>query len=764
MTTYQFPSGTGLVAAGNNPDSGPLNLGFIVAPLVSGLTATGIRFWANAGAVGKTVTPYLWSAAGVQLATGSAVVLVSGWNDLPYTSTVALTVSTDYIPAVLLAGASINYGAVSAAWPKSSTQFTSTSTSSSLFNYSGTPGLSTSSNGSTAWYCFDLVATDGVTTSLGGSRPSSRIHRERGPRGRFRPATLSLQNPIPQVTYRPGSASRSAYATGTQIDFVKPPVVVVGDYLECIFYLGAAKTITAPDAGWVQVNSAPFPAGAAFGYVAYKWRKIADGTEASTLTFTWTGATDHTGMIRSFVGASRSQPEDVTGTVASGVSASIDATGITPTTPGSLLSWGAMHWNGVSGTETASPGFTLDFIEAARDMIGQDRTLLTPAATGTVSVATSTTPWVVFLDAIRPASSGNPITGSAALSGSGSLSASAAPTVTGAAALAGSGALSVAVVPGVVGIVALTGSGALTAAAKPTANGAAALAGSGSLTAGATPAGAATAALSGSGTLSASIAAVTVATPAALTGTGTLSATVVLALAATADLAGAGVLIAGAAPLLSAAALLVGMGTLTASAAPGAGTVAALSGSGILAASATSAVAASAALAGVGVLTADSATHREDDAALVGTGMLTASATTPGTTSSAALGGTGTLTIVVAPAVPGSAPLSGLGTLSGSTAPATSGSAVLVGVGTLSAGFYAAFTAAAALNGTGQLTAGSAAEFAGGAAFTGTGVLNAVGSSTSVRAAYWDGTVEHSGILWYYDGAAEQLILSVALQ
>jgi hypothetical protein len=135
-------------------------------------------------------------------------------------------------------------------------------------------------------------------------------------------------------------------------------------------------------------------------------------------------------------------------------------------------------------------------------------------------------------------------TGTANLSGSGTLSAAATPRPAGVAALSGSGSLSASGAPAVAaGTAVLSGTGTLAAAGGLTSSGPAALSGNGVLTVSATPRPAGSAALSGAGTLSATGNAPT---------------------AATAALSGNGVLTAAGLPALARAAALSGIGTLTA--------------------------------------------------------------------------------------------------------------------------------------------------------------------------------------------------------
>lgn len=175
-----------------------------------------------------------------------------------------------------------------------------------------------------------------------------------------------------------------------------------------------------------------------------------------------------------------------------------------------------------------------------------------------------------------------------------------APTVS--AALSGSGTLTAVSTPAASGGAALGGAGTLTATARAAAVQPAALSGSGSLAVSQQlVAVSRTAALSGGGSLTAS-SAPTVSRPAALGGAGTLTATV--SGFATAGLSGSGTLTAGQLAAVVRAAALSGAGTLTTTQQLAAARVAALSGAGTLTAAVVFAVARAAALTGNGTLLA----------------------------------------------------------------------------------------------------------------------------------------------------------------
>jgi hypothetical protein len=177
----------------------------------------------------------------------------------------------------------------------------------------------------------------------------------------------------------------------------------------------------------------------------------------------------------------------------------------------------------------------------------------------------------------------NTFLGTAALSGSGTLAATAASGQTGAAALSGSGTLAATGIPREVGAAALSGSGSLSTVGAPATAGTAALSGTGSLAAIGAPGFTTTASFTGSGTLTAAGIAGLVTGNANLTGTGTLAGGGKPATATTASLSGTGTLTVNVGASIAGVASFTGTGALAATAATGYVGSAALSGTGVLA-------------------------------------------------------------------------------------------------------------------------------------------------------------------------------------
>jgi lysophospholipase L1-like esterase len=337
---------------------------------------------------------------------------------------------------------------------------------------------------------------------------------------------------------------------------------------------------------------------------------------------------------------------------------------------------------------------------------------LLPASGGTAgSAALSGSGSLTAPGAPRPSTT-------AALSGAGSLTAPGTPRPAATAALTGSGSLNAPGAPRPAATAALTGSGALTAAVAPRPAGDVALAGSGSLTSTSTPALLAPAALTGDGSLTASgVATSTATTTAALTGSGALTATAVPGSTAPAALTGTGTLAGTTAPDLETPVALSGAGQLTGTAAPVPLLTISLTGAGTLNPSGRPAVTAPAALSGTGTLTT------------------TGSATTAGGTS-ISLTGAGALTAVPRPALPLAAALTGAGQLTAAPAPAVLRAAALTGSGTLTAAASQAAQALAALTGSGSLLAAGNPR----ATLTGSGSLTALALLTAARLALLTGS------------------------
>lgn len=214
MATFNFPSGSGVTPGDASDDgTGGIALGFVTAPRVAGLSATGIRWYA---VTSMTVTPYIWAATdSLALVSGPSVACTVGWNFLPFTAPLALTNGTTYVPSVWSATA--QYSAA-AAWPVTSTQFTSPA-SGGRYSYGMDASLAAASPSSSSSFGVDIVATDGSGASYAGSVTLSGTGTQ-SRAGTPRPATtLALSGTGTQTragTPRP-VAALGLSATGTLV-------------------------------------------------------------------------------------------------------------------------------------------------------------------------------------------------------------------------------------------------------------------------------------------------------------------------------------------------------------------------------------------------------------------------------------------------------------------------------------------------------------------------------------------------------------------
>lgn len=163
VTAYNFPSSTGITVGTVNNDGaagGGLALGEIITPLQSGLTATGVRWWADATAAGMHAIGRLWDAgSGSVLAEAPLKTLTTGWNVLSFTIPYSLVSGDQVIAGVFLAsGEAIYTQTTTGSVARSTAQF-SIASSGSRYEYSASAALSASDGGNDTWYGIDIIAT-----------------------------------------------------------------------------------------------------------------------------------------------------------------------------------------------------------------------------------------------------------------------------------------------------------------------------------------------------------------------------------------------------------------------------------------------------------------------------------------------------------------------------------------------------------------------------------------------------------------------------
>jgi fibronectin-binding autotransporter adhesin len=359
------------------------------------------------------------------------------------------------------------------------------------------------------------------------------------------------------------------------------------------FYAATAMptpTVSGSTSGVTAVTGGSADAGTNHGHIK-TYTYVAGSTGDLTVSVTETGPGDEDKCLAVYVlsGVDTSTPTDG---AAGGFNTSATTSHISPSvSPTSSDAYLICHDNTGGGSSASSytpPSGMTETYDAQAGGISHTGATLQLSASGATGTKTFTpsgsVEYAAVSVAMRTASGGSTVNGSAGLTGAGTLTAAASVLIPGAATLTGAGTLTAAASVRIPGAASPAGAGTLTAAASVRIPGIAALSGAGTITAAAT---------------------VTVPGAAALTGAGTLSAAGTVLVSGAAALAGVGVLTANSGSAVSGSAAMTGVGTLTAAAlvlVPGA---AMLTGAAALTASSSTQVSGAAALIGVGALTAN---------------------------------------------------------------------------------------------------------------------------------------------------------------
>jgi fibronectin-binding autotransporter adhesin len=291
----------------------------------------------------------------------------------------------------------------------------------------------------------------------------------------------------------------------------------------------------------------------------------------------------------------------------------------TPTASNSLL-LGVLYGD-VNTTSTWPSGWTRDAHDQSNGLFDFGHLAqTTAAATGTLTwtFGVSSDGRIAGVATIR-----TPSGATAALGGSGSMTAARALIITRTSSLAGAGLLSVTALPLVGEPVTLGGTGSLGATGAPSEGVSAGMGGSGTLAAAGSPSLTTPTVLSGAGGLSV-VAQPSVVVVAALSGAGALTVLWTAEVGVTAALAGAGALSVSASLSIEAAAALSGSGVLTAAGSSSGGHLADLSGAGTITVHGSPFAGIEVALSGSGSLGGIGAAILPALVALAGIGVLTA--------------------------------------------------------------------------------------------------------------------------------------------
>lgn len=465
--------------------------------------------------------------------------------------------------------------------------------------------------------------------------------------------------------------SKGTDLTGTssnQAVVALPASLAAGDIVVVALYKENAQAVTKPSIDWVEVTTGGMPISTTAPQTCHAfWFRCAGG-EIGTVTFSWTTAVWRAASASRVTGAAASGDViEAVNAAFNNSSASTSPSVALPAGSGAdcLLFWIGTNWTGGNAWAAAGPSFTE---RTDIDVLAVDtRTNVGGGATGSVTATSGISgPQTAVLFSITsasaaaandaglwaPASTGIilpqsalyfPFTTSwasqdvgvteqladAALTGTGSLSASMASTKSVDASLSGTGTLTADATTAVFKAIdaALSATGTLTATASVSKPVAGTLTGTGTLAASETAAKSVDASLSGAGSLSASLS-VSKPVSGSLSGTGSLSAAETAAKTVDGSLSGTGTLTATLAT--GVIATLAGTGTLSTAATRAASASGALSGTGTLNAAGAGTKPISGSLAGAGTLTAQVVVSHSITGSLAGTGSLVATADTQG--------------------------------------------------------------------------------------------------------------------------------------
>lgn len=334
------------------------------------------------------------------------------------------------------------------------------------------------------------------------------------------------------------------------------------------------------------------------------------------------------------------------------------------------------------------------------------------------------------------AAGGGEVSGTASLSGGGSLSASGTKEASGDAGLSGAGSLAASGSSERSGNASISDTGSLTVAGSKEASDGVSLSTGGTLAANGTKEALGSAAITDGGSLAAtgSKAASAAAT---LSGAGALQASARTARFGDADLSGGGALTASGSSERSGSAAIGGDGSLAASGSTERSGSASISGGGEMAATATTARSGTASISGAGSISATgSAIGSGGVARISGAGSISASGSKEAS-GAAAIEGAGSLAAIGSTEKTGTAAaISGAGSLSASGAKEASGSAGLSQGGSLACTGAKTASGACAISGISALTVLGSKEAAGVAILSGGGTITAsgyAGNATAIR-------------------------------
>jgi hypothetical protein len=353
-------------------------------------------------------------------------------------------------------------------------------------------------------------------------------------------------------------ASNTVAASATSITQTVPAGTQVGDLLLWAVDANTTSPGTPTWGGSFTAIPGTIPVDGCF--LAVAWKIAVSGDLGNTYSVSWTGSARNSSMMLAYSGAHQTTPIHTAtpGTHAGAAGTTHTTPGVTTTVADCRVVALIADQNAIGAVTHTEPSGYAERIDTtiggSGNRLGQGAADIAAASAGSHGGVTYTKSrssdlaamWTVAI-APPPAT----VTGTAALTGSGTLTATGKRTVKGTAAATGAGALAATGKRLVRGIAALVGSGSLAATGKRRVTGAAAFTGDGDLTA--------------TGTVSTPSS--TVYGTASLTGVGTLATTGGRSVRGAVTATGAGLLTAAGRRIVRGLATLTGAGTLHAIAA-----------------------------------------------------------------------------------------------------------------------------------------------------------------------------------------------------
>jgi hypothetical protein len=249
----------------------------------------------------------------------------------------------------------------------------------------------------------------------------------------------------------PAFESAGAYSaiTSAGASLAVPSGTAAGKVAVVVMYLdGAALTVT-PPTGFAPAPGSPVVLSGSSGlHSLHIWWKRLTAADAGTYDFTWTGSRYREAQVLLYSGvvAAGDAFESPAGTAFEAVSSTTTPpVSVTTTGPDRRLLWAGTNWSGGTWTAPASPAGFVKRVQGGAGLVTlADASWASAGATGDV-VGTSTnsdkrTAWMAALIGTTP-TPGDVVTGAAALSASGSLTAAGRRATVAQTALTASGSL-----------------------------------------------------------------------------------------------------------------------------------------------------------------------------------------------------------------------------------------------------------------------------------------------------------------------------------